>query len=278
MYVTVLVVGPPTRALAGLEHRLRRLAGGTARFVVVDHEREAFAHVAEGGVDLVLLDLSVAGRTFDLVLRLQALAPGTVVWPVAAGGPFDPARAGDRGLARAFEALGRARRDWRRLVHRATHDALTGLANRWLLEEKLRDAVARAERRGRAGGLVLVDLDGFKLVNDRFGHDVGDLVLEAVAQRLRHGLRRSDTVARLGGDEFAVLVEEVATAENLAVVAGKIRRLVERPVAVDGRHVRVGASLGTALFPTDGRDLATLVRRADAGLYAEKRRRTLMSA
>ncbi len=278
VHLTVLVIGPATRALAGLEHRLCRLAGGALELLRVADEDAALARLADGPVDLMVLDLGVRGRGLATLLRLQALAPGAVIWPVAAGGPLDPTRACARTLRSALEGLRRARSDWRRLVHRATHDALTGLANRWLLEEKLRDAVARAERRGRAGGLVLVDLDGFKAVNDRFGHDLGDLVLETVAARLRRGLRRSDTVARLGGDEFAVVVEEVDTADRLAVVAAKVRRLVEAPVEIDGRVIRVGASCGTALFPDHGRELGELVRRADAGLYAEKRRRALISA
>ncbi len=278
MHVTVLVIGPVTRALAGLEHRLRRLAAERLRFVRAGDADRALARLADQPADLVLVDLGVRGRGLDLLWRLQALAPGAAIWPLAGSGPFDPAAASDRTLRRALEALVRARHDWRRLVHRATHDALTGLANRWLLEEKLRDAVARAERRGRAGGLVLLDLDGFKAVNDRFGHDFGDCVLETVAVRLRCGLRRCDTVARLGGDEFAVLVEEVGSHANLALVAAKVRRLVEAPVEAEGRVVRVGASVGTALFPEEGTELQALVRRADAGLYAEKRRRLLTSA
>lgn len=271
MGLALLVVGPVTRAVARCLRRLHGAAGADLRVEHAADAQAALARLSERGADLLLFDLDHGAGLADL-LRLQALAPESVVVPVADGEPaFDPDLLEEGAIERFLSAVRRARHDRSRLAHRATHDALTGLANRWLFEEKFRDAINRALRSGRAGGLVLVDLDGFKGVNDRYGHDTGDLLLEAVAARLRGGLRRTDTVARWGGDEFAVLVEQVGTREHLALVREKLRALVEKPVRAGERTLTVGASLGAALFPAEGRDLGTLVRLADSRLYEDKR-------
>lgn len=271
MCLALLVVGPVTRAVARCLRRLHGAAGAELRVEYAPDVQAALARLAERGTDVVLLDVGRGTALADL-LRLQALAPEAAVVPVSDRDPaFDPDPVDDAALGRFLAAIRRARHDRRRLAHRATHDALTGLANRWLFEEKFRDALARALRSGRAGGLVLVDLDGFKAVNDRYGHDTGDLLLETVAARLRGGLRRTDTVARWGGDEFAVLVEQVGSHEHLALVREKLRALVQKPVSAGERTLQVGASLGAVLFPAEGRDLAALVRLADSRLYEDKR-------
>jgi len=270
MSLTLLVVGPVTRAVARCLQRLRDAAGAGLRVEYAAELHAATARLSEGGLDLVLFDLAAAG--LGGLLRLQALAPEAALVPVSDRDPaLDPDTLEEGVAERFLSAVHRARHDRRRLTHRATHDALTGLANRWLFEEKFRDALHRALRSGRAGGLVLLDLDGFKAVNDCYGHDTGDMLLEAVAARLRGGLRRTDTVARWGGDEFAVLVEGVRSHEHLAVVGEKLRTLVERPVRAGERVLQVGASLGAALFPAEGCDPAGLVRIADSRLYRDKR-------
>ena len=157
------------------------------------------------------------------------------------------------------------------LTRRAYHDALTGLPNRAQLLLTANRAVAAAERAGRRAALLLLDLDGFKKVNDTAGHHVGDVLLQLVSTRLLDAVRDNDMVARLGGDEFAVLLtrdpdETVATA-----VAARIHRLLIEPYVADGRTVMIGASIGIALFPGDARDVATLMRGADAAMYQAKR-------
>lgn len=157
-----------------------------------------------------------------------------------------------------------------KLSHLATHDALTGLANRATLEDRLRNALARARREGSGFGLVFLDIDGFKEVNDRLGHAAGDELLKAIAGRLKQSVRETDLVARLGGDEFVVLLERIQQPEHAAPVAEKIRRSLAAPFEVDGAVPAVSASLGFALYPRDGEDDRTLMRRADEAMYAAK--------
>ena len=164
------------------------------------------------------------------------------------------------------------------LTERAVRDPLTGLANRTLLEERLRGALARDARTGSRTGLLFLDLDGFKAVNDRHGHAVGDAVLRQVAQRLLRTVRPSDTVARLGGDEFVVLVEGL-TDEGLEPLGGRLDAALRAPVDVapepggTGLTVSVGVSVGTATSSGGDADAAGLLARADAAMYAVKRGR-----
>jgi diguanylate cyclase (GGDEF)-like protein/PAS domain S-box-containing protein len=158
------------------------------------------------------------------------------------------------------------------LSERAVRDPLTGLANRVLLEERLRAALARDARSGRGTGLLFLDLDGFKEVNDRHGHDAGDAVLQAVAGRLTAAVRPSDTVARLGGDEFVVLVEGAEPGDVDPLVA-RLRVAVRRPVQLpDVGSVTVGVSIGAAWCRRGECDAPALLRRADEAMYLDKGR------
>ena len=154
--------------------------------------------------------------------------------------------------------------------HQAFHDALTGLANRTLLADRLDHAIAAADRSGRGAAVLFLDLDRFKLVNDSLGHDVGDDLLKDVAARLKSGLRKADTVARLGGDEFVVLATDWTGPGDVAQLAEKVLALLEQPFAVAGRDLHVGASIGIALHPADGTDSRELLKNADTAMYAVK--------
>ena len=158
------------------------------------------------------------------------------------------------------------------LTERAVRDPLTGLANRALFEERLRGALSRDARAGGATGVLFLDLDGFKDVNDRYGHAVGDAVLRTVADRLTGAVRPADTVARLGGDEFVVLVEGASEA-GLRALVGRLSAEVEAPLTVLGQTLDVGVSMGLALATGGGADPAGLVAQADARMYEAKRRR-----
>jgi diguanylate cyclase (GGDEF)-like protein/PAS domain S-box-containing protein len=158
------------------------------------------------------------------------------------------------------------------LAHQAMHDPLTDLPNRTLLFDRLDMGIQICQRDGTALALLLLDLDNFKEVNDSFAsHYVGDRVLRAVADRLRALLRASDTVARLGGDEFAMLLLGVDGEDGAAHAATKVLAAFEAPFEVDGRNLRIGASVGIAIYPEHGADADTLVRRADSAMYAAKR-------
>lgn len=159
------------------------------------------------------------------------------------------------------------------LAHRALHDPLTDLANRTLFFDRLRLAMQQARRDRRQVALVMLDLDNFKSVNDRFGHHAGDDVLRKVAARLAGGLRGTDTVARIGGDEFAWVLPGVSGRQAAMVMLVKLLGAVPPRIATGGRSIEVGVTAGLALFPDDAEDVDTLMHVADVELYAAKRRR-----
>jgi diguanylate cyclase (GGDEF)-like protein/PAS domain S-box-containing protein len=152
----------------------------------------------------------------------------------------------------------------------ASHDALTELPNRRLFQDRLQQALAHARRRDRRLGVLFIDLDGFKQVNDRHGHDAGDQLLKTVGGLLASGVRSEDTVARLGGDEFGVLLADVNDAEDAASVGGKLLHALSRPLTVGGAQVRLGASVGVAVFPDHGTDPDAVMRAADDAMYRVK--------
>jgi len=156
------------------------------------------------------------------------------------------------------------------LEEQAHRDPLTGLANRRLFHETAAQTLALADRYGRRAAVAYLDLSGFKAVNDRYGHDVGDRVLKATGGRLREGVRDSDLVARLGGDEFAILFAEVEGRSGAREVATRLLRALGRPIRVDGQEFRLRAQLGVSLYPDHGHDAEALLRRADRAMYAAK--------
>jgi diguanylate cyclase len=157
-----------------------------------------------------------------------------------------------------------------RLNRLAQYDELTGLANRSLFQDRLSRALAWARRHEKLVAVMVLDLNGFKAVNDRLGHTAGDRLLKIMASRLSERLRETDTVARLGGDEFALLIENLAKPEHAALVARKLLDTVAPAVELDEQQVSVTASLGVALYPSDSRDPAELVRQADSAMYRAK--------
>jgi diguanylate cyclase (GGDEF)-like protein/PAS domain S-box-containing protein len=166
-------------------------------------------------------------------------------------------------LSAEYEELDALERD-------AHHDVLTGLPNRRLLADRFHAATAQGRRSTRQLALALIDLDGFKQVNDTLGHRAGDEVLQLTAMNLVQTMRADDTVARLGGDEFAVLIHSALHYESLQAVEARIRAAVARPAMIHGHALRIGCSVGIGLFPTDGMDFEALVEQADRRMYARK--------
>lgn len=159
-----------------------------------------------------------------------------------------------------------------RLIELAHHDGLTGLANRVLLFDRIDQAIRRAQRNNGRFAVVVIDLDGFKAVNDTYGHQVGDQLLVELARRLEGQVRASDTVARLGGDEFVVLLEGGCEREQYQVLVEKLRRVLGVPVGLaDGVTVTIGGSIGLAVFPADGSRASQLLSVADHAMYVDKR-------
>lgn len=178
-------------------------------------------------------------------------------------------RVADR--TRTLEEVNSQLRDKEReLEHLARHDALTGLANRLFLNDRIERAVARARRTSGSVALLMIDLDGFKQVNDAHGHAVGDELLVVIANRLKDGVRETDTVARLGGDEFVVLLEDTRHPAGTSQIVDKLIAAVRMPIMLDAGAIAVSASIGIACTPQHTGDADDLLERADAAMYAAK--------
>ena len=161
----------------------------------------------------------------------------------------------------------------RQIMRLAFHDSLTGLPNRAMFHDRLSHALKMSERSGKPLIILLLDLDRFKYVNDALGHHTGDLLLQAVAERLGRALRASDTVARLGGDEFGILLSETELSQ-LPPINEKLRQVLDEPLTLNGQTVDVDASIGAACYPEHGEDAATLLQHADIAMYQSKRTRS----
>ncbi|OPZ83765.1 MAG: putative diguanylate cyclase YegE [bacterium ADurb.Bin429] len=161
----------------------------------------------------------------------------------------------------------------KRLYYQATRDTLTGLLNRAHFFEHLSHALSAAQRKRQPVAVMFLDLDGFKPVNDTYGHDAGDRVLQAVAHRLRESLRDSDAIARLGGDEFVLLLTDYEDGREPGEIARRLLDTVARPIEARGHRCQVTASIGISRFPEDGPDAKTLVKAADTAMYRAKTRR-----
>jgi diguanylate cyclase (GGDEF)-like protein len=238
------------------------------------------AVVAAGATFLVVNHLLVAG-----IVSLQQDRPWGATWRMdfwrAAADDVGPLTVGtliaasDLGMATAvlfllpFVTVLGARQTIDQ-YERALRDPLTGLVTRALFADRLSQAIQRATRTGVGGCVLVIDLDGFKQVNDVHGHQAGDTVLAAVAARMQAALRAVDTVARLGGDEFAVLLVEQPDPAAAEVIARKLVEEIDRPVSIGSRSCQVGASIGSALFPTDGEDVDVLLQHADEVMYRDK--------
>lgn len=156
------------------------------------------------------------------------------------------------------------------LIHQATHDFLTDLPNRALLLDRIQQAILNANRTKTIVGILFIDLDRFKLVNDSLGHDMGDKLLNAVAERLRKSVRDSDTVARLGGDEFVIVSQFLETADNLVPLAQKLLHTIAEPIKLIGNELNITTSIGISFYPHDAKDVNDLLKNADTAMYQAK--------
>jgi diguanylate cyclase (GGDEF)-like protein len=160
----------------------------------------------------------------------------------------------------------------RQLRHLASHDALTGLPNRLLLDDRITQAIAQADRRSHEFAVLVIDLDRFKLINDSLGHRAGDDLLREVAQRLKSVVRAVDTTARLGGDEFVILADGPITRAEAVTIGMRAIKVMEPSVQLTGIDVHISPSIGVAFYPQDGANVDTLLARADAAMYSAKER------
>jgi diguanylate cyclase (GGDEF)-like protein/PAS domain S-box-containing protein len=196
---------------------------------------------------------------------------GTVIWLAGTATVVDPGSAGRRFVLAQIDDV-TARKDAERtLEHHASHDPLTGLPNRRLLAQRFRTASQACRESGRNGALLFCDLDHFKTINDKYGHDAGDRALRQIAQRMLDQVRHGDTVARLGGDEFAILAEDI-TGDDLTTLTDRLVEAIGEPLP--GVDVQVSASIGAAVLDARSSSLDALLRAADHEMYDVKRRKS----
>ncbi|HJX03903.1 MAG TPA: sensor domain-containing diguanylate cyclase, partial [Dehalococcoidia bacterium] len=158
------------------------------------------------------------------------------------------------------------------LMYMATHDLLTGLPNRNLLDDRLDMALAQSIRNKKSLVIMMMDMDKFKYVNDEFGHIVGDKLLKAAGERLTRILRKSDTVARIGGDEFVIVLPEVETVADADKLANKMLKEFKKPFIIDEHKLNITTSIGIAVYPADGENVDMLMRNADKSMYRAKQK------
>ncbi|BDT60470.1 hypothetical protein MasN3_39640 [Massilia varians] len=252
-------VNPAFERITG--YPLAEIRGQDPRFMAIpgcdederERIREALAH--KKSVRVVLRNKRKNGEVFWNDLRI------------------DPVAGGDGEITHfvgVINDITEARHYERRLHHLAHHDPLTGLANRTLLQERLRQAIDAAQRGGFMVALAFLDLDNFKHINDNFGHAAGDAVLREVAQRLRENVREEDTIARMGGDEFVLVICNPDSHEHIAELIERIRRSLMAKVEVKGQEILPATSIGVSVFPDDGDSLDKIMRAADAAMYHAK--------
>lgn len=162
-------------------------------------------------------------------------------------------------------------RESQELLHRAHHDALTGLPNRHELEIRIERCLERSVRDLRKAALLTIDVDHFKQVNDTYGHLVGDECLKAVSARLQSRIRQMDTLARTGGEEFTAIIGGLSSEDDAQKISSMLLRIFDAPMALSACEIHLSISIGVAIFPDDGADRETLVRRSDEALYEAKR-------
>ncbi|MGC4091670.1 MAG: diguanylate cyclase [Polyangiaceae bacterium] len=269
-----------------LRRAIEHVASGEFQIVRFQRLADACASLKTREYAVVLSDLSLPDAEGLVALsELSAVSPSTPILVVTSADDEDQAlRAvqagaqdyllkggfdGERVLRAIRYAIERKATE-KRLSELAHYDQLTHLANRTLLNDRLEQSLGRAARSGRRAALLLIDLDHFKAANDTYGHELGDLLLVEVANRLTASTRQEDTVARIGGDEFAVLLEELEDASGASRVAQRVLNAFATPLIVDGKLLPVTASIGVALYPDDASDEAALLRSADRALYRAK--------
>jgi diguanylate cyclase (GGDEF)-like protein/PAS domain S-box-containing protein len=249
---------------------MEQMTGLEAKEVIGQSAPEFFPHVREQHVD-DLLKRALAGETVSAP-DTHYLVPSTERegWVSAVYRPHSDANGKIVGVIGLIRDITERKTAEQQIEYQAYHDALTGLANRRLFQEHLSLALALAQRRHALVGVLFLDLDHFKLINDSLGHTVGDALLKQVGKRLRAAVREGDTVARVGGDEFTIVLQEIARPDDAASVAKKVLRNIAEPIEVNGHKLYVTTSIGVTVYPQDGEDPETLLRNADTAMYRAK--------
>jgi diguanylate cyclase (GGDEF)-like protein/PAS domain S-box-containing protein len=271
----VLVIGTDTRVVLANEAVARlfgvpvaELVGRPLSGVPVDMLDDAGRLLP---FDRLPLTRALRGEEVRAAVVRLVRRDGSLLWIEAQASPLVDEDGEPQGAVASYDDVTLRVEQDRRTRHEADTDPLTGLANRRALERTLESALARASARGRSTAVLMLDLDGFKAINDSLGHAAGDAALREVARRLRRCVRERDLVARLGGDEFVVLLTDVGGSSGAALEAcERVDAALSRPIALDHGEAALRAAIGVATFPDDGADAATLLAHADRAMYAAK--------
>ena len=217
-------------------------------------------------------DLRIMGTNRPIVGEIEGrqMGNGRTNWTLTTKLPLHDESGRVIGLVGITREINEMRQTEAALQHLVTHDSLTDLPNRFLMVDRLNQLVFRARRSSAVFAVLFLDIDGFKDVNDSYGHEFGDLLLRAVAQRLGKSVRQSDTVARIGGDEFVVILDP-AQQIRADAVALKVLHLLSRPFTLERHRIEVTVSIGISFYPENGADTDTLLRAADYAMYLAKK-------
>jgi diguanylate cyclase (GGDEF)-like protein len=265
--VSISAARPEGRGLSGIAFRSRQPC--ISNDYLADQGASAFHAVIRG-------DGAKSGAAFPLLIRGQAV--GVMLFLSAEKDTFTPEftellqRLADN-VSFALENFDRADEKTKadaRIEYLASHDSLTTLPNREMFNGLLHQAIEAACRHQRRFAVLFIDLDRFKVINDSLGHDAGDILLVEIANRLRQTLRSKDVVARLGGDEFVVILEETAESHDVDRIASNLLYVLSQPLQLSGHECHTTASIGIAMYPTDGSDVQTLTKNADMAMYLAK--------
>ncbi len=261
--------------------------------VTADRQETALAILDNHDITAILLDIELPDSSgLNTLLKIHANAPGIPIVVLSSIADEGLAvRSVQQGaqdflvkgyvdahqLTRSLRYAIERKRTEERLNHLAHYDSLTGLSNRKHFYDTLKNSIALARRHETKLALLLLDLNGFKSINDTLGHYVGDLLLQGVALRLRECMRETDCVARVGGDEFTLILTDIYDEEDAATAASKIIDAVRPPFLIDGRSLDIGVSVGISIYPTDTDHIESLVRNADVAMYQAKAETGLQS-
>lgn len=261
--------------------------------VTADRQETALAILDSHDITAILLDIELPDSSgLNTLLKIHANAPGIPIVVLSSIADEGLAvRSVQQGaqdflvkghvdahqLTRSLRYAIERKRTEERLNHLAHYDSLTGLSNRKHFYDTLKNSIALARRHETKLALLLLDLNGFKSINDTLGHYVGDLLLQGVAHRLRECMRETDCVARIGGDEFTLILTDIYDEEDAATAASKIIDAVRPPFLIDGRSLDIGVSVGISIYPTDTDHIESLVRNADVAMYQAKAETGLQS-
>jgi diguanylate cyclase (GGDEF)-like protein/PAS domain S-box-containing protein len=206
------------------------------------------------------------------LIESRRLKDGQVNWTTTSKLPIYDNDGGLIGLMGITREINELKENEINLQYLATHDPLTDLPNRYLMNDRLDQILSRSKRSQSIFAIVYMDLNGFKTVNDSYGHEVGDLLLQEVAKRLKNCVRPTDTVARLGGDEFLIIFAGLTRGEDVIVVANKVHDCFVNSFPIENHQVKVNAGMGISLYPDHGEDQETLIKAADYAMYLSKKR------